>query len=185
MTAPSVPDGSLAGFRLVRKLAAGSRADVYLGVGSTGVVALKVFAPGTSAESVGSELDSLGRLDSSHLVRLLDVSNSVGERPVLVFERVAGGSVAALLGDRAELECGEAVTLLAPLAALVAELHYVGVAHRRIGAASVHLDAAGKPVLLGLGHCMLFAAGSRMAVIDTEPAAAQDRDSLAALTLGV
>jgi hypothetical protein len=177
--------GQLAGYRLVRKLAMGSRSDVYLGVGSAGSVALKVFAPTTTRESVASELDALGRVDSPHLVRLLDVSGVANEHPVLVLERIPRGSIAALLGERRSLECGEAVTLLAPIAALVAGLHDAGVAHGKLGAAAVHLGTQGQPVLLGLGHCQLFAAGSSMAAIDREPGAALDRDALAALALGV
>jgi hypothetical protein len=113
------------------------------------------------------------------------MSGASGDLPVLVLERVAQGSVAALVAERGDLECGEAVTLLAPLAALVADLHDVGVAHGRIGATSVHLGSAGKPVLLGLGHCTLFAPGGTMAAIDTEPAAGSDRDALATLALGI
>jgi eukaryotic-like serine/threonine-protein kinase len=178
-------DGRLAGYRLVRKLAVGSRADLYLGVGSAGSVALKLFAPTVTRDSVAAELDALGRLDSPHLVRLRDVSGIADEHPVLVLERIAQGSVAALLASRSSLECGEAVTLLAPVAALVGELHDVGVAHGKLGASAVHLGAQGQPVLLGLGHCELFAAGSSLAVIDRQPGAARDRDALAALTLAV
>ena len=180
-----IPDGTLAGYRLVRKLAVGSRADVYLGVGPTGSVALKVFASTTQRESVAIELDALGRLDSPHLVRLLDISNSSGDLPILVLERVRQGSVSALLTRRESLECGEAVTVLAPIAALVGDLHGAGIAHGKLGAASVHLGSKGEPVLLGLGHCELFAAGGSMAAIDAEPAAAADRDALATMALGV
>ncbi len=185
MTAAPVPDRVLAGYRLVRKLAAGSRADVYLGIGSQGPVALKVFAARTTRESVGDELDALGRLDSPHLVRLIDVSSADGDLPILVLERVANGSVAGLLGQRGDLECGEAVTLLAPMASLVAQLHDAGVAHCNIDARSVHLGSDAKPVLLGVGHCTLFAPGGTLAAIDTEPAAALDRDALAALSIGI
>ena len=185
MTASPIPIGTLAGYRLVRKLGVGSRADVYLGAGSTGPVALKVFAPTTSRESVGAELDALGRVDSQHLVRLRDVSGIAEALPVLVLERVAHGSIAALIAGRDQLEAGEAVTLLAPIAALVAELHDAGVAHGKLGAASIHLGASGRPVLIGLGHCTLFSPGATMAALDNEPAAATDRDALAALALAV
>jgi hypothetical protein len=185
MIARSVPDGTLAGYRLVRKLAIGSRADVYLGVGTTGTVALKVFAPTTSRESVGVELDALGRLESPHLVRLLDVSSASGDLPILVLERVRQGSVSALMTRRDSLEAGEAATVLAPIATLVGELHGAGVAHTKLGTASVHLGSKGEPVLLGLGHCELFAAGGSMAAIDKEPGAVLDRDALAAMALGV
>ena len=185
MIARPLPDGTLAGYRLVRKLAVGSRSAVYLGVGSTGTVALKVFSSTTPRESVAVELEALGRLDSPHLVRLLDVSNSSGNLPILVLERIRRGSVSALLTNRNSLECGEAATVLAPIAALVGELHGVGVAHGKLGVGSVHLGSKGEPVLIGLGHCELFAAGGSMAAIDTEPAAAADRGALALMALGV
>ncbi|MDQ1548034.1 MAG: hypothetical protein QOH69_2938 [Actinomycetota bacterium] len=185
MTAPIVPAGALAGYRLVRRLGVGSRSDVYLGVGATGSVALKVFAQGTTRESVAVELDALGRLDSPHLVRLVDVSSSSGDLPILVLERVRQESVSALLAGRGSIECGEAVTVLAPIAALLGEMHSAGLAHGKLGVASVHLGSKGEPVLIGLGHCELFAAGGSMAAIDKEPAAAADRDALATMALGV
>jgi eukaryotic-like serine/threonine-protein kinase len=185
MSAPTDASGTLAGYRLVRRLGVGSRADVYLGVGTTGSAALKVFAPTTSRESVGAELEALGRLDSPHLVRLVDVSSASGDLPILVLERVQQESVSALLVRRGSLECGEVVTVLAPIAALVGEMHGAGLAHGHLGVASVHLGSRGEPVLLGLGHCELFAAGGSMAAIDSEPAAATDRDALASMALGV
>ena len=185
MTAPRFPASALAGYRLVRRLGVGSRADVYLGVGATGSVALKVFAQDTSRESVADELDALGRLDSPHLVRLVDVSSSSGDLPILVLDRVRQESLSALLAGRGSIECGEAVTVLAPIAALVGEMHSAGLAHGKLGVASLHLGSKGEPVLIGLGHCELFAAGGSMAAIDKEPAAAADRDALATMALGV
>jgi hypothetical protein len=178
-------DGMLAGYRLLRKLGSGSRADVYLGSGSTGTVAIKVFAAEVPRESVGAELDALGRLESPHLVRILDVATSPNLLPTLVLERVPGGSVTSLFRERSELEAGEAVTLLAPLAGLLAELHRAGVAHDRIGTTSVHLGPNGEPVLLGLGHCTLFPANGSIAAIDAQPAVVRDRDALATLALSV
>jgi hypothetical protein len=154
---------------------------VFLGSGSTGTVALKVFHPHVAPDDIGRELDALSRLDSPHLVRLLDLSSGRDDVPILVLERVARGSLVTLLRDRDSLERGEVVTVLAPMAAVLAELHRNGVGHERMAAATVHLGSAGEPVLLGFGHCSLFAAGGSIAAIESEPAAAQDRGSLAAL----
>jgi hypothetical protein len=174
-------DGTLAGYRLLRRLGSGSRADVFLASGSSGTVALKVFETDVSPESVGAELDALGRVDSPHVARLLDLASSSGPLPTLVFERVPRGSIGSLLRERVELEVGEAVTLLAPIAHLLPELHRAGVAHTRIGAASIHLGASGEPVLLGLGHCELFPANGTIAALDARPAVVGDRNAFAAL----
>jgi serine/threonine protein kinase len=185
MTLQQVAGNSLAGYRLVRKLGAGSRADVFLGAGQTGTVALKVFHPDVQHESIGNELDAVGRLDSPHFVRLVDVASTEDETPILILERVQRGSVAALLRDRDALERGEVVTLIAPLAGVLPTLHRLGVGHGRIGASSVHLGAGGEPVLLGFGHCDLFGRDGSIAAVDAEPAAAWDRESLAALTIAL
>jgi eukaryotic-like serine/threonine-protein kinase len=185
MAHPVLSDGTFAGYRLLRTLGVGSRSDVYLAAGSSGSVALKVFADGVDHDSVGIELEALGRLDSPHLVRLRDLTDSGNEFPALVLERVRRGSVAALLRDRDSLERGEVVTLLAPLARLVTELQLAGVAHGKIGAASVHLGDGGEPVLIGLGHATLFAAAAFPAALDAEPSAAADRDALAAFAVAL
>lgn len=183
MTRDDALGTSIAGYRLVRKLAGGSRASVFLGAGTTGTVALKVFHADVAPESIGAELDALSRLDSPHFVRLLDVSSEPDETPILILDRVRQGSVVTLLRDRDSLEAGEVVTLLAPLAAVLPSLHSLGVGHQNISPATVHVGGAGEPVLLGFGHCALFAQDGSIAVIEAEPAAARDRDDLAALAI--
>jgi hypothetical protein len=183
MTEPVLSNGTFAGYRLVRKLAVGSRANVYLGAGSSGTVALKIFDSALDRDSVDSEIEALGRLESPHFVRLLDLASTGDDTPSLVLERIRGGSVATLLRERNTIERGEVVTLLAPLARLVTELQLAGVAHGNLGAASIHLGERGAPVLLGLGHATLFGAGAPPAALDHEPAAAADRSALGALAL--
>jgi eukaryotic-like serine/threonine-protein kinase len=183
--ANTAPDNSLGGFRLLRKVGAGSRADVFLGSSETGAVVLKVFRADVTAASIGTELDALGRLASPHLVRLLDVTSADDDRPILVLDRVRRGSISALVRDRDSLERGEVVTILAPLAAALPGLHRLGIGHGRIGARNLHLGSSGEPVLLGFGHCALFARDGSIAAIDAEPAVASDRDDLASLAVAL
>jgi serine/threonine protein kinase len=183
MTSHPTEASTVAGYRLVRKLGIGSRADVFLGSGETGSVVLKVFHPDVAVENIGAELDALTRLDSLHLVRLVDVASTADETPIPILERVHRGSIAALLRDRDSLEAGEVVTLLAPLAGALTGLHRAGVAHGRIGTSTVHLGSGGEPVLLGFGHCELFARDGSIAAIDAEPAAQTDRHALASLAV--
>ena len=181
MTEPHGIDSTLAGYRIVRRVASGSRADVFLGAGSTGTVVLKVFQAHVSREDVGAELDALGRLNSPHVVSLRDVSSAAGPLPIAILERVSRGSIAQLLRDRQTLELGEAVTLLAPLAATLPLVHAAGVAHTRVSAGTVYLGASGQPVMLGFGHTSLFKRSASVAVLDSEPGAVADRDALAQL----
>jgi serine/threonine protein kinase len=174
-------DEVMAGYRVVRKLGSGSRADLYLGVGTSGQVVLKVFRPQLSRDDVATELEALSRLDSPHCVRLLDVSGHPDLLPIAILNRIGRGSIAALLRDRESLEPGETVTLLAPLAAVLPTMHGVGVAHTRISAGSVHLGSFGEPVLIDFGHCALFDAGASVAALAAEPAVAADRQALAHL----
>jgi eukaryotic-like serine/threonine-protein kinase len=178
-------DSTLAGYRVVRRIASGSRADVFLGAGSTGTVVLKVFQTHVDRADVGAEFDALGRFSSPHVVSLVDVSSGANALPIAVLERVPRGSVAQLLRDRESLQTGEAVTLLAPLAATLPQLHAAGVAHTRLSAAAVHLGASGQPVILGLGHASRFAPGGSVAALDAEPGAASDRDAMAMLAVAV
>jgi hypothetical protein len=173
----------LGGYRLVRRLGSGTRADIYLGAGSTSTAVLKIYRESTLRDDIGRELDALGRLDSPHCVRLVDVVTAASGLPAAILSRAGRGSLAQLLRERQSIEPGEAVTLLAPLIGAVREAHRAGVAHTRIGAASVHLGAEGEPVLLGFGHVSLVGTAPSIAVLDTNAEFERDRDALAALAV--
>lgn len=183
----ATPDGILAGYRLVRRLGRGSRAEVFLGSSVAGndaaprTAALKVFGRDVGMAQIEAELEALSRASLPHCAALLDVASVAGSAPVAVLGRVSRGSVAQLLRERTSLEPGEAVTLLAPIALMLNSLHQAGVAHTSIEASKVHLTEAGEPVLLGFGGARLFSPGAPRAVLDEEPAALADRRQLAAL----
>jgi hypothetical protein len=197
MTPTSRSADIVAGYRLVRRLGAGTRAEVYLGVaqghrtaqGRT--AAIKVFRQSTPPASIASELEALSAVQSlpagvtRHAVRLVDVAHGRDGVPVAVLSRVSRGSVAQLLTARSEIPAGEAVTLLAPLAATLPLLHGAGVAHCAITAASVHFGDAGEPVILGFGHAVVRESGLSDAALDAEPAVVADRERLAVLALFV
>ena len=187
MTDGTTSPPMLAGYRLVRRLGIGSRAEVFLGVAATDraesprTAVLKVFRRDLDPRDAGRELDALARVSSPHCVALLDVATAPGGLPLPILSRVPRGSVAQLLADRDSIEAGEAVTILAPLPSTITAMHRAGVAHSALSAASVHLGAAAEPVLVGLGHSTLFASGLSIAALDGVPAVLSERDRLARL----
>jgi tRNA A-37 threonylcarbamoyl transferase component Bud32 len=152
----------VAGYRLVRKLGQGSRAEVFLGHAgpeSTRTAAVKTYYPATTAESIDAEVRALSSAGHAHTVQLRDLSTGEDGRPVLVFERLELGSLAQLLVSRSSLAAGEAVTILAPLAAAVGSVHESGVVHGAISATRVLFRESGAPVLCSFGHATFGAEG--------------------------
>ena len=184
---------TVAGYRIIRKLGSGSRADVFLGHAGGAeprTAALKVFLPSTAPESVDAELRALTAASHAHTVQLRDLSGGADGRPVLVLERLELGSLAQLLAQRRQLAAGEAVTILAPLAAAVVAMQASGVTHGAITASRVLFRESGAPVLSGFGHAAVgdatdvdrrALAALAATVLERVPVAAQVRDWLATL----
>jgi hypothetical protein len=178
---------NLAGYRVVRKLGEGARAEVFLGLSHTGApaersVALKVFRTTVSERDILHELEVLDRTPKHHCVHLLDVSSGPTGAPVAVLPRVARGSLGSLLHRRGGVDPGEAVTILAPVVRSVGVLHSRGIAHTAVSASTVHFGDDGSPHLLGFGHATLFAAGASEAALDAQSGVRRDRRALAQLT---
>lgn len=179
------PGESLCGYRVVRKLGEGARAEVFLGYGASSTdgaapatAALKLRRV-AAAESATTELEALARAQHPHVVRLSDAATAYGGVPCLVLERLSRGSLAHLLERRESLVAGEAVTILAPIASAVDAIHDSGVVHGGIGAAAVLFRDCGAPVLARFGHAALIE--PRLAPALRDPLVASDRASLAQL----
>jgi len=95
-----------------------------------------------------------------------------------VLERLPGGTLAELLDRRSTLDVGEAVTILAPLAATLDRLHAAGVAHGGLSLAAVCFREDGAPTLTGFGGAELFAPGSPEVVRETIRGVLDDREAL-------
>lgn len=145
----------IGGYRLVRKLGEGERAEVWLGHASQSadsMAAIKIYRTGVTVTDIDGEIEALARLSSPHLVELQDIATAPDGRPCLILGRLAGPSLAQVLARRGSFGPGEIVTALAPVAIALAEVHRVGVAHGSVGASSVLLDERGAPVLAAFGR---------------------------------
>ncbi len=118
--------------------------------GETVVLRRLVGATKDALSTAREQCASVRALTSVHAIRVRTTTRS-GPDDVLVLDHAAGGSLATLLADRSVLTPGEVVTVLGPLAQVLAQAHAVGVVHGRVDVASVLLDEQGRPLLDGLG----------------------------------
>ena len=168
----------VAGHRVLRRAARGARSRLFLGHADGVTAVLKVCAP--DDPRVPLELAALDRAAGEHVVALLDVAaDETGA--VLVLERLPGGTLADLLERRATLAAGEAVTILAPLAATIDRMHAAGVAHGALSLGAVAFDGSGSPSLTGFGSAELFPAGAPEVVRESVDGVRADRSALGAL----
>ena len=126
------------------------------------------------------EAEALTRAAGDHVVELLDASRDESDA-VLVLARLGNGTLAELLDRRAGLDVGEAVTILAPLAATVERIHTAGVAHGNLSLSAVCFGDDGSPTLVGFGGAQVFAPGSPEIVRETVDGVLDDRAALRGL----
>lgn len=180
------------GYRLLRKLGEGERAEIWLGHAGRSedvLAAIKLYRLETASASIDQEVEALARASHPHLLTLLDISTAPDGRPCPILPRLSTTSLGRVIADRSTLEVGELVTAAAPLTSAVAELHRVGVAHGRIDPASVLLDRRGAPVLAAFGKASLVGdfpadeSGSSLTAVRraNEPRMVADLHALAAL----
>src|SRR5674476_555293 len=98
----------------------------------------------------------LDRIGNEHLVGQHGAIALADGALVLVFDRVAGGSLAQLLGERGNLSPGETVTTLAPLFGALAALHAAGVVHGDLAPRSILFSADGRPLIGDVGVARLM-----------------------------
>lgn len=178
----------LGGYRLIRKLGEGPRAEVMLGYSpleGDAAVAIKIFRPDTPYASVMTEIAALSRAAGRHVVELLDVAADDDGQHALLLARLPGRSLARLLRARTTLALGEAITILAPVATAISAAHRAGVGHGGIRAEAVAFDRSGAPVLACFGRAVLFAPALPPALLEAESATAADLLAFRRLAMSV
>lgn len=160
-TPPSELDRSgerLGAYRLVRRLARGGMASVYLAERADGAweqtVAVKVLRPGLDTEDVlarfRAERQILSSLTHPNIGRLLDGGATPDSHPYLVMEFV-DGVPATTYADRQRLSIEERLRLFQQIGHAVAAAHRSLVIHRDIKPSNILVTEDGRAKLLDFG----------------------------------
>ncbi|MCG5052536.1 MAG: serine/threonine protein kinase [Myxococcales bacterium] len=150
-------------FAVERLLGAGAMGRVYLATDRlfdrpVALKALSVGASGAEEQALARflrEAEAAGRLHHPHIVALYDVDLSAG---LLVFEYLAGGSLAQELALGEPLPLARVRRLGLELLEALAAAHDAGIVHRDVKPANVFVDAAGGAKLgdFGAAHLLDF-----------------------------
>jgi eukaryotic-like serine/threonine-protein kinase len=141
-------DQQVGGFRLGLLIGRGGMGEVYEAkrVDDGGEAAVKLLHPGTLGEPTHvarfvREAEAAGRLDSPHVVRVLEVGTTAGEVPFLAMERLRGRDLAHHLRRKRRLELAEASELAEHVAAGLEAARAAGIVHRDLKPHNVFLAA--------------------------------------------
>ena len=88
-----------------------------------------------------------GSVASAHILAVRDVFSVEPDLHVVVSDYASGGGLDMLLSRRGDLDDGEIVTLVVPLAEALAAAHVRGLAHGRVSTGNVVFSDDGRPML--------------------------------------
>lgn len=160
---------AVVGYTITELLGFGTTGEVWRGRDDTSgePVAIKRLWEPSGADFAAKLRDhdaavrkAAGELDL-HLVPVREVIAGVGGEVVVVAAYCGGGNLGTLLTRRGRLHPSEVVTLLAPLADLLASLHAAGFLHGDLSPTNVLFSADGRPMLTDVG--LALALGERAA----------------------
>ena len=141
-------DQRVGSFRLGVMIGRGAMGDVYEAVHvETGVpAAVKLLGAGPLSRFY-REASAVAKLESPHIVRLLEVSAADAELPYIAMERLHGQDLAHVLREQRRLTLGEVRTLATQVARGLEAARAAGIVHRDIKPQNLFRhDGAGQPV---------------------------------------
>ncbi len=150
-------------YRLVRRLAQGGMASVYLAERDDGQwdqqVAVKILKRGLDTEDVVrrflAERQILSSMDHPHVARLLDGGATPDGLPYLVMEYVEGTPIDEYCDTR-RLSVDDRLALFCDVGRAVQEAHRHLVVHRDLKPSNVMVDTRGRVKLLDFGIAKLL-----------------------------
>jgi len=142
---------ALAGrYRVTRRIGRGGMGEVYeaehTGIGET--VAIKILHPDAAelegvAGRFAREARIVSRLESEHIVSVLDAGADADGRPYLVMELLRGEDLGTRLRARRALPEADAIHVVAQILRGLADAHEAGVIHRDLKPDNVFLTTRG------------------------------------------
>src|SRR4051794_322992 len=161
----------LPGYDVLELVGFGGSGEVWRArIAGTGeVVALKRLrsADAVARERLRREAAVLSSIAGDHVVRVRDVVLTDADA-VLVMDYAAGGNLATVLSVRGQIAAPEVVTLVGPLAMVLADAHDRGIVHGDVTPANIVFDADGRPLLTDFG--VARAVGTVSDVVEGTPA---------------
>lgn len=155
MSALAAPPTRLGRFELRRQLGRGAQASVWLAFDPRleREVAVKLMHTGATAATAGAwlqEARSVSRLNHPHIVPLFE-ADMHGQQAYLVFEYVAGRTLAEHLRAKGAMAPRDAVQLMIPVLDALESAHAAGVIHRDLKPSNILLDAQGRARVMDFG----------------------------------
>jgi len=178
----------IGGYRVVRKLGEGPRAEIFLGYparegADEGPAALKIYRQHIEQSAIIREIEALSRASGPHVVGLRDIS--LGSSRALVLDRLSRGGLSRLLRERDGFHVGEAITILVPLIEAISRMHAAGAVHGAVSPERVLFTTDGAPVIVGFGGAALIHPRLPPARLAEDGGVGSDLRALASLTASV
>jgi serine/threonine protein kinase len=172
---PSRPRGgvprTVGRFELRRELGKGAQATVWLGYDARldREVAVKLLKPGADATAVSQwlhEARSVSRLNHPHIVPVYEADEQQGQS-YLVFEYVAGPTLAEKLKRDGALAPREAVMLMLGVVEALQTAHAAGIVHRDLKPSNILVDGSGRARVMDFGIAARVKDGSDQRIVGT------------------
>jgi eukaryotic-like serine/threonine-protein kinase len=122
-------------------------------------VAVKMLGPRADRQRFEREARAAAALSHPNIVSLYDYGQA-DERPFMVLECLAGGSLEDLLRERAPLDAPETQRIATDVAAGLAHAHERGLVHRDLKPANILFDAEGRAKIADFGIARMGGTGT-------------------------